>query len=75
VGGNPEAVIDGETGLLAPPHDPAALADALGRLIDDADLRRRMGEAGRARAEREFAVETMLDRTQRLIERVLDVTS
>jgi rhamnosyl/mannosyltransferase len=41
---------DGETGLCVPPGDPAALAAALGRLLGDADLRRRLGEAGRARA-------------------------
>jgi glycosyltransferase involved in cell wall biosynthesis len=45
VDGTPEAVRDGETGLLVPPRDPAALADALGRLLDDADLRGRMAEA------------------------------
>ena len=45
VDGTPEAVRDGETGLLVPPRDPEALADALGRLLDDAGLRGRMGEA------------------------------
>ncbi len=45
VDGTPEAVRDGETGLLVPPRAPEALADALGRLLDDADLRGRMGEA------------------------------
>ena len=70
VGGNPEAVEEGVTGLLAPARDPAALAEALGRLVDDGDLRRRMGEAGRERAEREFSLGAMLERTQALIERV-----
>lgn len=45
VDGTPEAVRDGETGLLVPPRDPAALAEALGRLLDDAELRGRMGQA------------------------------
>ena len=45
VDGTPEAVRDGETGLLVPARDPAALAAALGRLLDDAELRGRMGEA------------------------------
>ncbi len=49
-GAVPEVVPDGEAGLLVPPRDPGALAAALVRLLDDAELRRRMGEAGRRRA-------------------------
>jgi glycosyltransferase involved in cell wall biosynthesis len=45
-----EEVVDGETGLLVPVDDADALAAALGRLTGDADLRRRMGRAGEARA-------------------------
>jgi glycosyltransferase involved in cell wall biosynthesis len=56
VGGVPELVVDGETGLLVPPGDPAAMADALGRLVADADLRWRLGAAGRERAQRYFDV-------------------
>jgi len=52
MGGIPEVVADGETGLLVPPGDPAALAHALERLIDDPALRRRLGDAGRERAVR-----------------------
>lgn len=47
VGGVSEMFRDGETGILVPPKDARALTDALQRLIDDAGLRRRMGEAGR----------------------------
>lgn len=47
VGGVSEMFRDGETGILVPPKNPQALTDALQRLIDDPDLRRRMGEAGR----------------------------
>jgi glycosyltransferase involved in cell wall biosynthesis len=54
VGGIPEAVIDGQTGLLVAPADPRGLADALRRLIDDRELARRLGEAGRATVERRF---------------------
>lgn len=50
----PELVIDGETGFLVPPGDPDALAAAIGRLLDDAELRRAMGLAGRLRALRNF---------------------
>ncbi len=46
--GNPEIVIDGETGKLVPPRDPAALAAAIASLLDDAALRERLGAAGRA---------------------------
>ena len=47
MGGVPETVLDGKTGILVPPDDPGALAEALGTLIVDADLRRRMGGEGR----------------------------
>lgn len=50
VGGIPDIVKDGETGLLVPPDDPVAAAAALERLLGDAELRRALGEAGRAHA-------------------------
>jgi glycosyltransferase involved in cell wall biosynthesis len=54
VGGVPEAVVDGETGILVPPGDPSALASGLQRLLGSAELRARFGSAGRARAEELF---------------------
>lgn len=54
VGGVPELVVEGETGLLTAPADDAALAGALARLLADPDLRRGMGAAGRARVEALF---------------------
>jgi glycosyltransferase involved in cell wall biosynthesis len=54
VGGVAEAVVHGETGLLVPPGDPHALAEALDLLLRDPDLRRRLGSSGRARAQRLF---------------------
>lgn len=66
VGGIPEAVRDGEEGLLVPPADPAALAAALRRLLLDPPLRQRLGRAGRARAEARFTVQAMTDRYERL---------
>jgi glycosyltransferase involved in cell wall biosynthesis len=49
-GALPEVVgTDGETGLLVPPEDPGALAQAIGRLLDDGELRARLGAAGRER--------------------------
>lgn len=56
VGGLADAVEDGVTGLLVPPRDPPALRAALERLLDDPELRRRMGDAGRARAREHFSV-------------------
>lgn len=52
IGGVPEAVIDEETGLLVPPGDQPALTAAFTRLLADPALRRRLGDAGRARARR-----------------------
>ncbi len=52
--GIPDVVLDGETGILAPPADVPALADAIARLAGDAELRRSMGAAGRAYVEREY---------------------
>jgi glycosyltransferase involved in cell wall biosynthesis len=56
IDGVPEAVVDGETGYLTPPQEPQAVADALSRLIGDADLRLRLGQAGRSRAEAGFSL-------------------
>lgn len=54
VGGIADIVVDGETGLLTPPGDEAALAAALVRLLDDEGLRQRLGDAGRRRMEQHF---------------------
>jgi phosphatidylinositol alpha-1,6-mannosyltransferase len=62
-GGTDEAVADGVTGLVvARPADVDAVATAVGRLVDDADLRRRMGQAARARAVAEFAYDVLARR-------------
>ena len=58
-----DAVWDGVTGLLVPPGDAAALADALHRLIGEASVRRSMGEAGRVLVEREFDERDIAERT------------
>lgn len=62
-----EEVIDGETGRLVAPRDARALAGALGDLMRDADLRRRMGEAGRRRAEAEFDERIVLERQREIM--------
>lgn len=59
VGGTPELVADGETGLLVPPRDVEALTAALKRVLDDEALRRRFGEAGKRRVAERFSSEAM----------------
>jgi glycosyltransferase involved in cell wall biosynthesis len=71
IGGTEEAVINGETGLLVPPHDPAALAAAIRSLLSDPPLGRRLGLAGRERALREFSAEKMVREVTELYERIL----
>lgn len=61
VGGNPEAVLDGETGLVVPPRDPGAIAQAILRLAADPALRTRLGEEGRARVEQKFSLRQCVD--------------
>ena len=59
VGGLRDLVVDGETGLVVPPRDSAALRRALERLLGDAELRRRLGAAGRERARTHFSWQTV----------------
>jgi starch synthase len=65
-GGIPEVVADGVTGLLVPPDDPAALADALNTLLRDPGRAKAMGLAGRERAVAEFSWETVAEQTAAL---------
>lgn len=71
VGGMPESVRDGENGLLVPPGDPAALAAAIGRLLDDPSLRARLGARGRDIVETELTVDAMVEGNLAVYERVL----
>jgi len=71
-GGLVEAVEDGKTGILTAPEDVEALQDAIATLMDDDELRERMGQAGRARMQKEFAIATMADRHVALYESVLN---
>ena len=70
-GGLTDLVRDGESGLLVPPGDAAALRDAVQRLVDDPGLRVRMGEAGRARAGR-YMASTVVSEIERIYEEVRD---
>jgi len=63
VGGLRDLVVDGETGLVVPPRDPAALRAALRRLLSDDELRRRLGAAGRERARDRFSWDAVTDAT------------
>lgn len=70
VSGTNEVVRHGETGLLVPPDDPRALADAIAKLARSADLRRSMGAAGRARIERDFSFERVVSEKSALYARI-----
>jgi glycosyltransferase involved in cell wall biosynthesis len=72
VGGTPEAVLDGTTGLLAPPRDPAGLADAMLKLLADRPLMEAFGRAGRARVEMHFGERLMLQRMEALLDRLVE---
>jgi hypothetical protein len=61
IGGMPEVVADGETGLLAAPGEPESLFAAVARLLDDPALRTRLGEAGRRRYLAQFQSRSMAE--------------
>lgn len=65
-GGIPEAVIDGETGLLVPERDAASLADALETLLASATIRRKLGDAARRLARERFDLATQTRELERL---------
>ena len=71
VGGVPEIIRDGETGILVPPSDPAALADAVRSLLDDPVRASRLGAAGRARAESRFSLTAHIDAIEGVYTEVL----
>jgi glycosyltransferase involved in cell wall biosynthesis len=72
--GIPESVVDCETGLLVSPEDTMALAEALGRLIQDAKLRSHYGRAGRARIEQHFRIEHTVGPLIELLQRTPGAT-
>jgi glycosyltransferase involved in cell wall biosynthesis len=70
--GTTEVVEDGVTGLLVPLRDPPAFTRAIQRIIDDPELARKLGEAGRARVEGEFGVDLMIERFADLYEKLAE---
>lgn len=74
VGGLPEAVEQGVTGILVPPRDIEALANALRELIGKPERRREMGQRGRQRVERLFSLEENVRRTKQVYREVLGLT-
>ena len=71
-GGMVEAVVHESTGLLVAAEDAGALADAIARFVDDPNLGRQFGEAGRRRMQREFSIDAMADKHVALYESVLN---
>jgi glycosyltransferase involved in cell wall biosynthesis len=72
VDGTPEAVVHGETGLLVPPGDPAALADALLYFVRNRSLMKRMGRNGRERAVNEFGIDRQISAFDELYRKLID---
>ena len=70
IGGLPDMVVDGETGLLISPDDPAALRTALERLLADRDLREQLGQAGQRRVE-QFRAGAVIPRLEQVYRMVL----
>jgi glycosyltransferase involved in cell wall biosynthesis len=72
VGGTPEIVEDGRTGLLVPVEDATEIANAIGRLLDEPGMARAFGERARQRVIDEFGVDRMLSKTEALYCRLLE---
>lgn len=68
IGGIKEAVLDGQTGLLVPPENPQALAQALIKLLTDEELAKRLGRQGRKRVEKEFRWEQQIEKILKLLD-------
>jgi len=72
VGGTPEVVEDGVTGLLVPPGNAGALARAIDRVLSDPDLAVRLGQSGREFVRRRFSMDAMVRATERLYHTLLE---
>jgi glycosyltransferase involved in cell wall biosynthesis len=72
VGGNPELILDGSSGILVPPRDARALAGAMTQLLESPELAKRLGEAAREKVIKEFSLECTMGRTERLYMTLLE---
>ena len=71
IGGSLDQVLDGVTGLLVPPGDPVALAEAIQKLMSSSELRRRMGEAAANRVQEDFSITEMTAKIEAVIDEAL----
>jgi len=74
IGGNNEAIVHGETGLLVPPANPSALGAAIRAVVSDSDLGRRLAASGKARVREHFSAEAMVRQVAHIYEEVLATT-
>ncbi len=72
INGAPEVVVSDETGYLVEPGDAGGLTEAISRLLDDGELRERMGEAGRRKVDPAFRAETMVEEISKVYGELLD---
>lgn len=72
IGGFPEIIDDGKTGILVPPRDPKALAEAITTLLENSEKRKKMGEAGFVKLKTELSWDTTVDKLIDLYRRLLN---
>ena len=70
-GSIPDVLADGESGFIVPPRDADALADRIGRLLVDPELRAAMGRRGRQTVEQSYSIDRMVDELERVYRRVI----
>jgi glycosyltransferase involved in cell wall biosynthesis len=74
IDGIKEQIVDGESGILIPPRDPGAIAEAIVRLSTEKELAQNLGLEGRRRVEKEFTVERMVSETEKVYQSLYEQT-
>jgi len=74
IGGLAEQIVNREDGLLIPPGDPAALAEAVNELLQDSDLKRRLGENGQRTVRERYSPDTVIPRLEAVFESAISVS-